>query len=420
MRTASFASQAVSLVAVLTLVFGLAAPLGNLVAAVPACPDITGGAGEGTGPIPDGNVDASDFSYLAAAIGSGVYDPLADLNGDGFVNQQDAAIWEGYRGQTAFNCQAYVQAQSQALATPASLTIAKTDGVTSSSAGAATTYIITVTNTGGTAATNVRVTDTLPGNYGTVTSISDGGVMSGTTVTWDNVLVPANGSKALSFAGKIAASLAVGTTTIANTATLGCTVPTTAAPCAYAGTATDTTTVSVAPVAPGQPALTLSKLVNVATAANAGDIVTYTVTLSNSASATAAAKSVVLTDTLPTGFTFHADNQTVSSFSMGDLAPGDVRTLSYDVKIGDAVTSGAYENIVVAKAANADSLQATASVQVRSPIVLGESVEESTDEAPPVQVLAETGPGAVDFAIGSGAFLLTAFGAFLARRRLTA
>lgn len=420
MRTASKLQTAVSVLAALTLVFGLAAPLGTLIAAVPACPDITGGVPVGNQPKPDGNVDASDFSYLAAAIGSGVYDSLADLNADGFVNQQDAAVWEGFRGQTGFDCQAYVRAQTQAQATvtAASLTIAKTDGLTSSSAGAATTYIVTVTNTGGTTATNVRVTDALPGNFGTVTSISDGGILNGTTVTWDNVVVPANGLKALSLAGKIASSLAVGTTTLTNTVTLGCTVPTVAAPCPYTGSATDTTAVTVAPVAPGQPALALSKQVSVATPANAGDVVTYTVTLSNSASATATAKSVVLTDTLPTGFTFRADGQTVSSFSMGDVAPGNVRTLSYEVKIGDGVVSGAYENVVVAKAANADNLQATATVQVRSPLILGESVEESIVEEPQIQVLAETGPGFVDLAIGSGAFLLTALGAFLTRRRL--
>ncbi len=60
----------------------------------PACPDITR----------DGYVDASDLSALAAALPPAVYNWNADLNGDGLISQQDAQVWDGYRGQTGMIC----------------------------------------------------------------------------------------------------------------------------------------------------------------------------------------------------------------------------------------------------------------------------------------------------------------------------
>ncbi len=60
----------------------------------PACPDITR----------DGNVDASDLSALASALPPAAYNWAADLNGDGLISQQDAQVWDGYRGQTGMIC----------------------------------------------------------------------------------------------------------------------------------------------------------------------------------------------------------------------------------------------------------------------------------------------------------------------------
>lgn len=300
-------------------------------------------------------------------------------------------------------------------AAAAGLTVATTDGQTSATPGDATTYATTLTNSDSADATGVQVTDTLPGNYGSVTAISDGGVLVGNTITWNALTVSANGAKTVSFSGKIGLSFAVGTTTLTNTATLGCTSNPS---CPFSGSATDTTTVSVAPIPiAGQPALTLAQRLSVDTLANPGDVITYTLTVANSSSATAAAQGVVLTVTLPAGFTFRTDGTSVSTFSMSDLAPGDTRTLTFDVKIGDAVASGTYDSVVAAKGANTESIPAISSVRVRAPIVLGESVDESTDETPPVQVLAETGAGPTDFAIGSGAVILVVAGALIVRRR---
>lgn len=69
-------------------------PSGVTVHLVPACPDITR----------DGYVDASDLAALAAAMPPTLYNWNADLNGDGQITQQDAQVWDGYRGQTGLIC----------------------------------------------------------------------------------------------------------------------------------------------------------------------------------------------------------------------------------------------------------------------------------------------------------------------------
>ncbi len=363
--------------------------------AVSACPDITGGVPVGNQPTPDGNVDASDLSYISSRIGPEVpYDPLADLNGDGIVNQQDASVWAGYSGRTNFSCTAFAASLAAQAITPAALSITKTDGLTSAAPGATTTYTVTITNTGGTAASDVQVVDTVPGNYSNVTNISDSGVLSGSTVTWTGLTVPANGTKTLTYKGAIATSLAVGTTTLTNTATLGCS---TAAACPFSGTATDATTVAVAPVVVGRPSLTLTKTATATGPVAPGDVLQYTVTVANVATATANALGVVLTDTLPDGFTYTVDGSQSMSFPMGDIVPGGTKTVSYSVTVRLAAVSGSYTNTATAKGSNTDTVNATATVGVLVPQVLGETVIAPTaTPKPTVRVLAATGAGVVD------------------------
>ncbi len=304
------------------------------------------------------------------------------------------------------------QTSAQSLQTGASLTISKTDSKTSANPGDVTTYVVTIANSGDTAAAGVQVKDALPGNYGTIQGVTDGGSLNANVLTFDNLTIPGHGSKTVSFSGTIGGSLAVGTTTLTNTATLGCS----SAPegrCPYTGTATDTTTVKVEPVkVPAAAALTLSKSVNINTFTLPGNAITYTVTVTNNASATDTARNVKVTDTLPAGFTFTADGTATGTFVIGDLVPGQNSTLTYDVKVGAAVATGTYENTAVAKADNTEQLTVTAPVEVRAPIVLGETTEEETPAQPKVQVLAETGTGFTDYLIAFGALVVLAAGFF--------
>lgn len=302
-----------------------------------------------------------------------------------------------------------VLSHAQVATDSAVLSIAKTDGLTSAAAGATTTYTITISNTGGIAASDVKVVDTLPGNYGTITDISDGGTLSGTTITWTGLTVPANGSKILTFKGTVATSLAVGTTTLTNTATLGCSTAATAA-CPFSGTATDATAVTVAPVAVGRPSLTLTKTTAATGPVAPGDALQYTLTVSNAAAATANALAVMLTDTLPDGFVFTVDGSQSVTFPMGDMVPGSTKTVTYSITVSRTAVSGGYTNTATAKGSNTDAVNAIATVDVLVPQVLGETVTVPTSTAKPaVKVLAATGPGVVDgFIVLAAAALILA------------
>lgn len=301
--------------------------------------------------------------------------------------------------------------------TPASPTIAKTDNKSSASAGESTTYTITLDNPGETDAVGLQVRDQLPGLLTNIANISDAGKHVGNTITWDNLGVSAKGTKTVSYQATISTSLAVGTTTVSNTATLGCS---TAGTCPFSGNAVDITSVTVAPVpvVPTPAALSVSKSVNVDTTARPGDVLRYTVTVANVASGTTA-ENVVITDVLPQGFTFQADGTTTGTFTMGDIPAGQNRTLTYDVVVGSAVASGTYDNVSSAKASNTEQVTAAARLKVRRPLVLGETVRaeaEEEEEELEVQVLAETGPGIADGLIILAALGLVGLGVLLRRR----
>ncbi|MBK8492573.1 MAG: DUF11 domain-containing protein [Saprospirales bacterium] len=57
-------------------------------------------------------------------------------------------------------------------------------------AGDVVTFTIQISNLGPDAATGVEVKDYVPAGFGTITAISDGGTLSGSTVTWTGMSVP--------------------------------------------------------------------------------------------------------------------------------------------------------------------------------------------------------------------------------------
>ncbi|WP_300619446.1 GEVED domain-containing protein, partial [Dokdonella sp.] len=79
------------------------------------------------------------------------------------------------------------------------------------------TYTITLTNAGGSAATNYGVTDTLDPNV-TFVSATNGGVAAGGVVTWSGLTVPANGSLTLTIVVKVVDPIPAGVTQIGNVA----------------------------------------------------------------------------------------------------------------------------------------------------------------------------------------------------------
>ncbi|MCZ4245941.1 Ig-like domain-containing protein, partial [Pedobacter punctiformis] len=82
------------------------------------------------------------------------------------------------------------------------------------------TYNIKISNSFGTAKTGVTASDAIPATLTNVTAISNGGTLTGNTINWSALTIPANGSLTLSFQATVASTLPTGTTTIKNVASV--------------------------------------------------------------------------------------------------------------------------------------------------------------------------------------------------------
>ncbi|PIQ76580.1 hypothetical protein COU78_02635 [Candidatus Peregrinibacteria bacterium CG10_big_fil_rev_8_21_14_0_10_49_24] len=91
------------------------------------------------------------------------------------------------------------------------LTISKTDNRTTAKVNEILTYVITMQNSTSVTATNVGVTDTLPGDV-TFVSATNGGTANGQTVTWGNLTI--NGSSTISLTVQARVNSAVPDNTI--------------------------------------------------------------------------------------------------------------------------------------------------------------------------------------------------------------
>ncbi|MCZ4245130.1 hypothetical protein, partial [Pedobacter punctiformis] len=80
------------------------------------------------------------------------------------------------------------------------------------------TYNIKISNSFGTAKTGVTASDAIPATLTNVTAISNGGTLTGNTINWSALTIPANGSLTLSFQATVVSTLPTGTTTIKNVA----------------------------------------------------------------------------------------------------------------------------------------------------------------------------------------------------------
>ncbi|HZP66895.1 MAG TPA: hypothetical protein VFB32_11350, partial [Rudaea sp.] len=200
------------------------------------------------------------------------------------------------------------------LGASADLSITKTDGVTSVTAGGSTTYTITASNAGPSNATGATVADTFPASETcTWTCVGAGGgtcTASGSGNINDTVNLPAGGSTTYTASCTISAAASG---TIANTATV-------AAPAGLTdsnpgnNTATDSDTVNAAPGA------NVSGTKTVSGSFTPGSAVTYTIVLSNSGTgAQADNPGDEFTDTLPAALTFSSVAATSgsASFSAG-------------------------------------------------------------------------------------------------------
>lgn len=229
--------------------------------------------------------------------------------------------------------------------TGADVRVSKTVDNTTPAVGSTVHFVITVTNDGTYAATNVQLTDILPtATWASLNnlSISQGTYSySGGNLVWTigTLAFPGPGNIAtLEFDATLAAAVSSGTT-VTNTATI--TAIDQKDPHPEDNSATVTMVV-------GGIDLALAKVVTTPSPAtpNVGDTVVFTVTVGNSASSSTTATGVEVTDLLPNGLTYLSATPSTGNFVSGSgkwnnisLVPGESQTLTLTATV-DNGTAG--------------------------------------------------------------------------------
>jgi len=215
----------------------------------------------------------------------------------------------------------------------ADLSITKTDGVASVTAGGSTTYTITASNAGPSDATGASVADTFPaGETCTWTCVGAGGgtcAASGSGNIADTANVPSGGSVTYTASCAISASASG---TLANTASVAAPGGTND-PNPADNSATDTDTVNLAPGA----SITATKSVAASGGSfTPGSAITYTIVLTNTGTgAQGDNPGYEFTDTLPAGVTYAG--ATASSGTVG-FGPGALVHWDGAIPAGGSVT----------------------------------------------------------------------------------
>jgi uncharacterized repeat protein (TIGR01451 family) len=235
------------------------------------------------------------------------------------------------------------------------LTIDKSANVSFTNPGGIVDYTIAVKNVGNSTGYNLKITDVLPSGleyYGTTTS----GI-------WQLGDIAVNETKTVTYQVLFSDSLVIGNYT--NTAkaeiTNGSPVQDTAV------VEVRNTTVYSQEYA---PILSIDKKVNMSFT-NPGGEITYTVTITNTNAGNLTAENVNLVDRLPKEFYFNSNKIAVNSWALGNLAPGESKTVSYDVTVKTDTKNGTYENIAVASADNAPEVYDKVPLEIRDVKALG-------------------------------------------------
>ena len=193
------------------------------------------------------------------------------------------------------------------------LTLAKSANPAAASAvipGQSIVYSLLVTNTGTSAATNVQVIDAVPSNTSYV-SCTAGCTTNGppvTSVTWTIASLGAGASQTLTF------------TVAVNTPGLNGDIVLNQAFVTATGLSTPVASNQVSHVVSASPALTISKVRNPTTQVQPGNVITYTLSVSNVG--TANTTSAVVTDALPANTQYVAGSTTMNGVAVPDVGVG--------------------------------------------------------------------------------------------------
>ncbi|MCB9296624.1 MAG: DUF11 domain-containing protein [Lewinellaceae bacterium] len=187
----------------------------------------------------------------------------------------------------------------------ADLSLAKSVSNSTPNVGDVVTFTITVTNQGPSNATGVAVEDYLPNGYSNIANISNGGTLSGSTITWSGLTVAGGSSLSLTFnATVVAPGTGVSYENVAQVTAADQDDPD-STPDNDDGDQSeddeDSTTTT-----PQQADLSLAKSVSNSTP-NVGDVVTFTITVTNQGPSNATG--VAVEDYLPNGYSGISEHQ---------------------------------------------------------------------------------------------------------------
>jgi len=233
------------------------------------------------------------------------------------------------------------------------INIVKTAAVQYTNPDTVVAYTLTITNTGNTTGLDLIVTDVLPSP---LTYAS-----SSVTGTWNlgNILV--GETKTLTYDVQYPDNVAVGNYTNIATAKVS-----------NGNSDQDDAVVEVrdTTVEGYIPLLSIQKTVD-RSFTNPGGEAVYTVTITNITNDNITAVNVVLNDALPSIFTFTDNKISNNSWSLGDLIPGESKTIVYTINVSEDAVNGMYDNLARASADNAPEIQAIVPLEVREVIVEG-------------------------------------------------
>ncbi|MCP4305877.1 MAG: DUF11 domain-containing protein [bacterium] len=210
------------------------------------------------------------------------------------------------------------------------------------------TFTITVTNQGPDDATGIQVTDVIPAGYSAASAISAGGSLAGSVISWTGLAASSGDSVVLTFDAVVDEPTGV-VDEYLNTAQVADTdqFDPDSSPGNDDGDQSEDDEDS-ALVAPRQADLELVKSVPTTTP-NVGDVITFTLSVSNKGANTATG--VLVSDSLPSGYSYQAgsiaggDTQNAAgnpdlTWSIGAILPGETVDLTFAaaVLVGTGVT----------------------------------------------------------------------------------
>ncbi|MEW5733438.1 MAG: hypothetical protein AB1921_01210, partial [Thermodesulfobacteriota bacterium] len=249
------------------------------------------------------------------------------------------------------------------------LEIGKAASVATVMPGGIITYTLSYRNTGNLAATNIRITDPVPaGTAYAAGSATAGGTLSGGSVIWDFASLAAGAQGSVSFSVTVS-PLAVEGESIRNI----CSILSTEKAAAISNEVLTTVAAT--------PTLALQKTVDPGTSLVGAEVI-FTITAANTGTVMAANASV--SDTLPPLTSFvSADAGGVFAngrvtWSLGDLLPGESRTLSLTIKTTGLPAGGLLGNTAQV---TADGMQAVSATAVKQLACGSQSTIAFTDQA---------------------------------------